>query len=119
MDAAEGALRSGDARPASASAAAPAYASAIPGVDMVELNTARWSETGTRAELHRLAHATERGVASGLAIAAGHGLTLQNLRPLVLAAPGIEEYNIGHALISDAVFLGLHESVRRYLELLE
>jgi pyridoxine 5-phosphate synthase len=94
-------------------------ASAIPGVDMVELNTARWSETGTRAELHRLAHATERGMASGLAIAAGHGLTLQNLRPLVLAAPGIEEYNIGHALISDAVFLGLHESVRRYLELLE
>ena len=94
-------------------------ASAIPGVDMVELNTARWSETGSRAELHRLAQATERGRALGLAIAAGHGLTLQNLRALVLAVPGIEEYNIGHALIGDAVFLGLHDSVRRYLELLE
>ena len=99
--------------------AAQIDASAIPGVDMVELNTARWSETGSRAELHRLAQATERGRALGLAIAAGHGLTLQNLRALVLAVPDIEEYNIGHALIGDAVFLGLQESVRRYLELLE
>lgn len=93
-------------------------ASAMPGVDMVELNTARWSETGSAVELRRLVRATERGREAGLAVAAGHGLNLQNLRPLVLAAPAIEEYNIGHALIGDAVFLGLEASVRRYLELL-
>lgn len=93
-------------------------ASAMPGVDMVELNTARWSETGSAVELRRLVRATERGREAGLAIAAGHGLTLQNLRPLVVAAPSIEEYNIGHALIGDAIFLGLETSVRRYLELL-
>jgi pyridoxine 5-phosphate synthase len=93
-------------------------ASARCGADMVELNTARWAETGDRAELTRLARATARARAAGLAVAAGHGLTLQNLRDLVLAAPDIEEYNIGHALVGDAVFLGLETSVRRYLELL-
>lgn len=93
-------------------------ASCVAGVDMVELNTARWAETGDRRELVRLAAATERATAAGLAVAAGHGLNLQNLRDLVLAAPGIEEYNIGHALIGDAVFLGLETSVRRYIELL-
>jgi pyridoxine 5-phosphate synthase len=93
-------------------------ASCVAGVDMVELNTARWAETGDRRELVRLAAATERATAAGLSVAAGHGLNLQNLRDLVLAAPGIEEYNIGHALIGDAVFLGLETSVRRYIELL-
>lgn len=93
-------------------------ASCVAGVDMVELNTARWAETGDRAELLRLAAATERARSKGLSVAAGHGLTLQNLRDLVLAAPGIEEYNIGHALIGDAVFLGLETSVRRYIDLL-
>ena len=89
-------------------------ASRVAGVDMVELNTARWSETADRAELTRLARATERARALGLAVAAGHGLNLHNLRPLVSAAPEIEEYNIGHALIGDAVFLGLEASVLRY-----
>ncbi len=98
-------------------------ASAMPGVDMVELNTARYAEARVgsaeaKAELERLARAASRAVASGLGVAAGHGLNLQNLRALVLAAPEIEEYNIGHALISDAVFLGLEASIRRYLELL-
>lgn len=92
-------------------------ASAIPGVDMVELNTARFADHGGH-ELYRLARATEVAREQGLAVAAGHGLTLQNLRALVLGAPDIEEYNIGHALISDAVFLGLESSVRRYIELL-
>ncbi len=93
-------------------------ASRVAGVDMVELNTARWAETGDIAELVRLARATSRARALGLAVAAGHGLTLHNLAPLCAAAPEIEEYNIGHALIADAVFFGLDASVRRYLELL-
>jgi pyridoxine 5-phosphate synthase len=93
-------------------------ASCVAGVDMVELNTARWADTGDRRELTRLAAATERAAARGLAVAAGHGLTLQNLEDLVIAAPGIEEYNIGHALVSDALFLGFEGSVRRYLELI-
>ncbi len=93
-------------------------ASALPGVDMVELNTAKWSETGEAHELARLGAACAEAKDFGLQVAAGHGLTLHNLRAVVEAAPEIEEYNIGHALIGDAVFLGLEASVRRYLELL-
>lgn len=93
-------------------------ASRMPGVDMVELNTAAYAESGKAWELDRLAAATAAARGLGMMAAAGHGLTLHNLRPLVLAAPDIEEYNIGHALISDAVFLGLETSVRRYRELL-
>jgi pyridoxine 5-phosphate synthase len=93
-------------------------ASRMAGVDMVELNTARWSETGRPAELDRLVEAGEVALAAELELAAGHGLNLHNLRPLVEAAPHIVEYNIGHALIGDAVFIGLAASVRRYRELL-
>lgn len=93
-------------------------AARVPGVDMVELNTAAWSEHGTRAELARLAEAARRAEAVGLELAAGHGLTLHNLRPLVEAVPSMVEYNIGHALIGDAVFLGLERAVARYRALL-
>lgn len=83
-------------------------------IDMIELNTAAYADTGASDELDRLAKACETAQGVRLAVAAGHGLTLHNLAALVRAAPGIEEYNIGHALIGDAVFLGLDESVRRY-----
>lgn len=92
-------------------------ASKMPGVDMVELNTARYAE-GHPDDLGRLARATALAREVGLAVAAGHGLTLHNLGALVAAAPEIEEYNIGHALIGDAVFLGLEESIRRYKALI-
>lgn len=93
-------------------------ASAMPGIDMIELCTATYAETGTRAELARLARATAEARERGLGVAAGHGLNLHNLRALVVAVPEIEEYNIGHALIGDAIFLGLEASVRAYKTLL-
>lgn len=93
-------------------------ASLIDGVDMVELNTARYSETGDPSELARLAQACLAARQLGLQVAAGHGLTLHNLRALVEAAPEIEEYNIGHALIGDSVFMGLELAIRRYCELI-
>lgn len=83
-------------------------------IDMVELNTAAYAETGAQEELDRLAHACTTARMHGFLLAAGHGLTLHNLGPLVRAAPEIEEYNIGHALVGDALFLGFDESVRRY-----
>jgi pyridoxine 5-phosphate synthase len=94
-------------------------ASRLPGVDMVELNTARFAEArpgGAEAavEVARLARACARARGLGLAVAAGHGLTLHNLPALVGGVPDIEEYNIGHALIGDSVFLGLEASVARY-----
>ncbi len=94
-------------------------ASRVPGVDMVELNTARYAEArpgGAEAtvEVARLARACARARGLGLAVAAGHGLTLLNLPAIVAGVSDIEEYNIGHALIGDAIFLGLETSVARY-----
>lgn len=83
------------------------------GVIAVELNTAAYSEHGP-SELPRLARATAIAREHRFEVAAGHGLTLHNLGALVSACPDIEEYNIGHALMGDALFLGMEASVRRY-----
>ncbi len=89
-------------------------ASLLPGVVAVELNTAAYAEHGGEPQLHRLLRACVYAREASLEVAAGHGLTLHNLPPLVAHVPHIEEYNIGHALMGDAMFLGLEESVRRY-----
>ena len=87
-------------------------ASAIDGVDMIELNTARYAEEDPQAELLRLQAAWEIGHGLDLEVAAGHGLTHLNLPLLVHSVPGIVEYNIGHSIISRAVFVGLDQAVR-------
>jgi len=53
--------------------------------------------------------------AAGLGVNAGHDLTLINLGPFLRAVPGVLEVSIGHALIADALELGLGEAVRRYV----
>ncbi|MCZ7678906.1 MAG: pyridoxine 5'-phosphate synthase [Sandaracinaceae bacterium] len=50
-----------------------------------------------------------------MTVAAGHGLTSENLVALVERVPEVVELNIGHALVSDAVFVGLEGAVARYL----
>jgi pyridoxine 5-phosphate synthase len=50
-------------------------------------------------------------------VAAGHGLDYNNVGP-VAAIPGVEELNIGHALIARAVLVGLDRAVRDMLEIL-
>ena len=93
-------------------------ASALPGVDMIELNTARYAEHGGDQEIARLRSATELGRGLGLQVAAGHGLTHHNLRDLVLGVPEIEEYNIGHSIVGRAVFVGLEAAVRDIVAIL-
>ncbi len=94
-------------------------ASAIPGVDMIELNTARYAEHGGAQEIARLRSATGLGRGIGLMVAAGHGLTHHNLRDLVLGVPEIEEYNIGHSIVSRAIFVGLDQAVRDIKAIIE
>ena len=82
------------------------------GVAAVELHTGTYchhpEEPATLAALRDAARfAAERG----LAVHAGHGLTLGNVGP-VAAIPECEELNIGHAIIGHAVFVGLPEAVR-------
>ncbi len=55
----------------------------------------------------------------GLAVNAGHDLSLDNLGYFLKAIPFIAEVSIGHALISEALYLGLEETVKRYLDIIE
>jgi pyridoxine 5-phosphate synthase len=93
-------------------------ASAMDGVDMIELNTARYAEEHPESELERLYAGWEIGAGLGLQVAAGHGLTHLNLEHLVQHVPGIVEYNIGHSIISRSVFVGLDTAVRDLVALL-
>ncbi|MDB5697052.1 MAG: pyridoxine 5-phosphate synthase [Sphingomonas bacterium] len=83
-------------------------------VPVVELHTGRYAElTGEEqaTELRRLADAAALAAKNGLEVHAGHGLTVANVAP-VAAIPQVRELNIGHALIADALFIGLGEAVR-------
>jgi len=61
-------------------------------------------------ELDRIAAALAAGLATGLIVHAGHGLTYTNVAP-VAAMAGFGEFNIGHSIISRAVFVGLRQAV--------
>jgi pyridoxine 5-phosphate synthase len=88
------------------------------GAPVVELHTGTYCEAVVEGDAARIAHelerlrrAAEHGARIGLEIHAGHGLTLDSVRP-VAAIPQIVELNIGHSLIGEAIFLGLDEAVR-------
>ena len=84
------------------------------GVPAIEIHTGRYAHTWRRgdAALKQLRRAATHAKQIGLAAHAGHGLTYQNVQP-VAAIPEIEELNIGHSIVSNAVFWGLEEAVRR------
>ena len=65
-----------------------------------------------------LARSAALGRSLGLAVHAGHGLTVRNVGP-VAAIPEIEELNIGHSIVSRAIFVGLAASVREMREAME
>ena len=90
------------------------------GVPAIELHTGRYAHTWRTgdAALRALARAAAHARARGLAVHAGHGLTYQNVQP-VARLPEIEELNIGHSIVSNAVFWGLEEAVRRMRKLVD
>jgi pyridoxine 5-phosphate synthase len=82
------------------------------GADAVELHTGTYAHApGEGAPLEALRDGARLGASLGLAVHAGHGLTTDNVGP-VAAIPEIEELNIGHHVISRAVFVGLETAVR-------
>jgi pyridoxine 5-phosphate synthase len=90
------------------------------GVAAVELHTGRYAHTWRRSgrALAALARAAHHARERGLAVHAGHGLTYENVQP-VAAMPAIEELNIGHSIVSNAVYWGLEEAVRRMRRLVD
>lgn len=106
------------------------------GVPAIEMHTGAYANAskrnpskeprriGTSNDLRRdkalndLRRAAAHARSIGLAVHAGHGLTYQNVQP-VAAIPEIEELNIGHSIVSNSVFWGLEEAVRRMRKLVD
>lgn len=88
------------------------------GAERVELYTEPYARAFGTAEqdamLARYRAAAEAAIAAGLGVNAGHDLNLANLGTFLAAVPGVAEVSIGHALIADALELGMDETVRRY-----
>jgi pyridoxine 5-phosphate synthase len=91
------------------------------GADVVELHTGRYCDAPSAAErdreLARIRESAAAAAALGLGVAAGHGLHVRNVTP-VAAISEIEELNIGHALVAQAVLVGFERAVREMKALL-
>ncbi|QVL32884.1 pyridoxine 5'-phosphate synthase [Telmatocola sphagniphila] len=85
------------------------------GVRAIEFHTGSYAEArGRDAVAHQLGllrKAAARAIKLGLHVHMGHGLNYLNVQPIV-RIPGVEELNIGHSIISRAIFVGLERAVR-------
>lgn len=92
------------------------------GADRVELYTKPYADMYPKDPVAAVAPFVEASQAAhkcGLGVNAGHDLNLENLRYLREQLPYLNEVSIGHALISDALYLGLREAIRQYKECLK
>ena len=95
-----------------------AEGAALCGADRVELYTAGYAEEYPRdreAAIGRYLEAAKAAREAGLGLNAGHDLSLENLAFFVQTIPWVDEVSIGHALISDALYLGLEKTIQAYL----
>jgi len=91
------------------------------GAPVIELHTGTYAElkkpAEVNAEIERIRHAAEYAHRLGLVVNAGHGLHYHNVQPIA-AMKEIEELNIGHAIIAQAVYSGLPEAIREMKRLM-
>ncbi|PHS29310.1 MAG: pyridoxine 5'-phosphate synthase [Robiginitomaculum sp.] len=95
------------------------------GAPVVELHTGAYADAGNAGNtknaasiLDDLINAAAFGARSGLEIHAGHGLTYDSVMPIAAIAE-VKELNIGHFLISEAIFCGLYEAISHMRQLIE
>lgn len=91
------------------------------GVDRIELYTGPYAEMYSKNKEKAIApylNAAEVAVKNGLELNAGHDLSLNNLKYFKQEIPELAEVSIGHALISDALYFGLENTVNMYKNLL-
>jgi pyridoxine 5-phosphate synthase len=90
------------------------------GAEVIEIHTGNYCDAVSsevrRNELARIEAAVRGGRKLGLGISAGHGLDYRNVGAVV-ALGGIEEYNIGHSIVSRAVLVGMEQAVREMVAL--
>lgn len=97
-------------------------AAARTGADRVELYTKPYADQYSADPVAAVAPYTEASKVAhgcGLGVNAGHDLSLVNLRYFKQNVPYLDEVSIGHALICDALYLGLQETIRQYLACLK
>jgi pyridoxine 5-phosphate synthase len=90
------------------------------GAPVIELHTGAYAEaTGVEreSELHRLIRAATLASQAGIQVNAGHGLNYTNIGP-ILTLPEITELNIGHSIVSRALFVGMEQATREMVALL-
>ena len=92
------------------------------GADAVEIHTGKYADAldnqARRKEFLRIAQALRQARRLGLRVNIGHGLDYQNVTPFTFL-PGIEDYSIGHSIISRAVLVGLERAVREMKQLIQ
>ena len=95
---------------------------AATGAEAVEFHTGDYANAAEGAErdgrLARLIESARLAREAGLVVHAGHGLNYVNVRPIA-QIPGMTELNIGHSIVSRAVFVGLRRAVREMVRLVE
>lgn len=91
------------------------------GISVIEINTGEyaknWNNSYAILELEKIKKAVVYAKKLNIKILAGHGLTYQNVKPIV-EIEEIEELNIGHSIIANSTFMGLDQAVRRMKELI-
>ena len=92
------------------------------GADVVEIHTGHYAEAKTEAEIlkqfDRIARAVDQAYNLELGLSAGHGLNYVNVKRFKSIAK-IEEYSIGHSIVSRAVYVGFEKAVREMIELIK
>lgn len=90
--------------------------------DSIEINTGKYTELKSpqaiKAELERIKTSAKRASEKGLRVFAGHGLNYQNVQDIA-AIPEIEELNIGHFIVGQAIYEGMEKSVTEMIRSIE
>ncbi|MEW6143764.1 MAG: pyridoxine 5'-phosphate synthase [Thermodesulfobacteriota bacterium] len=91
------------------------------GAEMVEIHTGSYADAGNDSErekeLKKIKKAVKSALGLGLRVSAGHGLNYVNAGPVALIE-GIEEFNIGHSIVSRAMMVGFEDAVREMVTLI-
>ncbi len=90
------------------------------GAPVIEIHTGHFADTTGSVQLHeleRIQAAARHALSLGLVVNAGHGLNIHNVHEIA-AIPGMEELNIGHAIVAHALFVGWEYAIREMKSLM-
>lgn len=90
------------------------------GAPVIEIHTGHFADTTGSVQLHeleRIQRAAAHALGLGLVVNAGHGLNIHNVHEIA-GIPGIEELNIGHAIVAHALFVGWEYAIREIKSLM-